>query len=201
MMRMWFCLALGALLGGCANAPSNVGNICEIFREKGGWYNDAKKASQQWGSPIPTMMAMMHQESRFRAKAKPPRKYFLGIIPAGRISDAYGFAQAKDDTWDWYIDKSGSRGADRDDFDDAIDFVGWYNQQSSRMCHIKPEDTYHLYLAYHEGHGGFNRRTYTNKEWLKRVAHKVSARAQSYSQQLASCREELERGGWFFGWF
>ncbi len=201
MSRQWLCIFIVALLGGCATPPSNVNNVCEIFREKGGWYGDAKKASERWGSPIPTMMAIIHQESRFRAYAKPPRKYFLWIIPAGRMSDAYGFAQAKDDTWDWYLKKGGYRGADRDDFGDAVDFVGWYNHQSARMCNINPADTYHLYLAYHEGHGGFNRRTYAKKEWLKRVAHKVSARSQSYAQQLASCREELERGGWFFGWF
>lgn len=201
MTRICLWMILAALLGGCASAPSNVDNICEIFREKDDWYDDAKQASKNWGSPIPTMMAIMHQESRFRAKARPPRKYFLWIIPAGRLSDAYGYAQVKDATWDWYIDKSRNRGADRDDFDDAIDFVGWYNAQSQRLCKINPADTYHLYMAYHEGHGGFNRRTFSNKEWLKRVAHKVSARAQTYSQQLASCREELESRGWFFGWF
>ncbi len=194
------CLLMG-LLTGCASAPSNVGNVCEIFREKGGWYDDAKKASANWGSPIPTMMAIMHQESRFRAKARPPMRYFLWFIPIGRMSDAYGYAQVKDATWDWYISKSGNRGADRDDFDDAIDFIGWYNHQSQRLSKINPGDTYHLYLAYHEGHGGFNRRTFQQKEWLKRVAHKVSARSQTYHNQLAVCREELESSGWFFGWF
>lgn len=201
MTRLWLSVLLVALLAGCASAPGNVENICEIFREKGDWYDDAKKASANWGSPIPAMMAIMYQESRFRAKARPPRKYFLWFIPAGRLSDAYGYAQVKDATWDWYIDKSGNRGADRDDFDDAIDFIGWYNRQSQRLCKIDPADTYHLYMAYHEGHGGFNRRTFNNKEWLKRVAHKVSARSQTYSQQLASCQKELESRGWFFGWF
>ena len=200
-MTRWLVLLAMALLVGCATPPSNVEDICEIFREKDDWYGDAQKASERWGSPIPTMMAIMHQESRFRAKAKPPRKYFLWIIPAGRISDAYGFPQAKDATWDWYKSKGGRWGADRDDFGDAIDFIGWYNKQSAKMCKINPADTYHLYLAYPEGHGGFNRRTFSNKAWLKRVAHKVSARSQNYTRQLAGCREELERGGWFFGWF
>lgn len=200
-MRALLAVLMLALLAGCATPPRNVDNLCEIFREKDDWYDDAKKAAKRWGSPIPTMMAIMHQESRFRARAKPPRRYFLGFIPAGRVSDAYGYAQAKDGTWDWYKKKGGRWGADRDDFADAIDFIGWYNHTSARMCQINPADTYHLYLAYHEGHGGFNRRTFSNKEWLKRVAHKVSARSQSYTQQLASCREELERGGWFFGWF
>lgn len=202
MTRLLVGLGALILLAGCSSLPpGNPDNLCEIFREKDDWYDDAKKAAKRWGSPIPTMMAIVHQESRFRAKARPPRKYFLWFIPMGRLSDAYGYAQAKDGTWKWYIDKSGNRGADRDDFADAIDFVGWYNQQSARQCRINPADTYHLYLAYHEGHGGFNRRTFRDKAWLKAVAHKVSARSQRYSRQLASCREELESRGWFFGWF
>ena len=28
--------------------------------------------------------------------------FFLGIIPTGRISSAYGYAQALNGTWDWY---------------------------------------------------------------------------------------------------
>ena len=44
-------------------------------------------------------------------------------------------------------------GADRDDFNDAIDFIGWYNDQSSRRSKISKSDAYNLYLAYHEGQG------------------------------------------------
>ncbi len=201
-MRCWRrgLLAALALLTACASPPRQPDNLCEIFREKDDWYDDAKEAAERWQSPIPVMMAIMHQESRFQHDAKPPRKYFLGFIPAGRLSDAYGYAQAKDATWDWYRDKSGNGWADRDDFDDAIDFIGWYNSVSRQQCRIAPDDPYHLYLAYHEGHGGFNRRTFRDKAWLKRVAHKVSARSQRYAAQLQSCQKELERG-WFFGLF
>lgn len=193
-------LSVLLFLTGCASPPSNPDDICEIFREKGDWYDDAKDAQERWGSPIPVMMAIMHQESRFRHDARPPRKYLLGFIPFGRLSDAYGYAQAKDATWDWYRDKSGNGWAGRDAFDDAIDFIGWYNAMSVQQCRIDPADPYHLYLAYHEGHGGFNRRSFRSKSWLKRVAHKVSARSANYTRQLQGCQEELEKG-WFFGLF
>ncbi len=52
-----------------------------FFDEKDGWYEDAADAREEWGSPISVMMAIMHQESRFKAKAKPPRKKILGFIP------------------------------------------------------------------------------------------------------------------------
>lgn len=187
------------LLTGCVTSPpKHVDNICKIFEEKDGWYDDAKDSEEKWGTSIATMMAIMHQESRFRPKAKPPRTKILWVIPGPRASSAYGFPQAKDSTWDWYIDSSGNWGADRDDFADAIDFVGWYSSISYKRSKIKRNDTYHLYLAYHEGHGGFNRRTFKKKKWLTGVARKVSSRAQAYKRQLNGCRDRLESNGWWF---
>ncbi len=195
-----FCwLLLVMVVTGCTTPPpKNQSNLCEIFREKEDWYDDTADARDNWRSPIPVMMAIMHQESRFQQKAKPPRMKIFGFIPGPRPSDAYGYSQAKDDTWDWYIKGSGNYGADRDDFSDAIDFIGWYNNISRKRCSIKPNDAYHLYLAYHEGHGGFNRRTYKNKDWLKKVAKKVSARSRRYTSQLNACEEELKSPWWQF---
>ncbi len=201
-MRILWVLFLSVTVVGCTTSPPrNPGDICAIFREKDDWYGDAKSASKKWNSPIPVMMSIMYQESAFVAKAKPPKKYWLGFIPAGRMSDAYGYAQAKDSTWDWYLDKSGNWGADRDDFADAIDFIGWYNNVSTRTVGISPTDSYSLYMAYHEGHGGYKRRSYNNKPWLKRVGGKVAARSQTYTAQLARCEKDLKSGGWFFGIF
>ena len=186
------------ILSSCATTPpKTVNNVCAIFEEKGGWYKSAKKASDRWQSPIPVMMAILHQESRFDAKAKPPRRKFLWIFPGPRISSAYGYSQAKGETWQWYKERSGNGGADRDDFADAIDFVGWYNSLSRKQNNIQANDTYNLYLAYHEGHGGFNRRTYRNKDWLLRVARKVSNLSQQYAQQLAVCEEDLQSPWWW----
>ena len=176
-------------------------NVCNIFREKDGWYDDAADAREEWGSPISVMMAIIHQESRFQAKAKPPRKKILGFIPGPRPSSAYGYSQAKKTTWAEYKRSAGRYGADRDDFADAIDFVGWYNYQSKKRSGISRKDPYRLYLAYHEGHGGYNRATYRKKPWLTTVARKVEARAGTYRSQLLQCEEELEDDGWFFGWF
>jgi len=181
--------------------PSDVNDICAIFREKNGWYDDAAGARKEWGSPISVMMAMMHQESKFRAKAKPPRKKIFGFIPGPRPSDAYGYSQALDSTWDGYKRSAGRYGADRDDFGDAIDFIGWYNHQSKQRSGIAKTDAYRLYLAYHEGHGGYNRATYRNKQWLIDVAHKVDRRASSYRSQLLACEGTLKDDGWFFGLF
>ncbi len=195
-------LALCLLLAGCATSPpDDPGNICSVFQEKGDWYEEAAEARDEWGSPIPVMMAIMHQESRFHAKARPPRKKILGFIPGPRPSDAYGYSQAKNSTWKEYERSAGRYGADRDDFGDAIDFIGWYNFQSHRRSGISRNDTYRLYLAYHEGHGGYNRGSYRRKAWLDDVARKVQRRADTFQVQLSSCEESLQDDGWFFGWF
>jgi Uncharacterized protein conserved in bacteria len=194
-----FALAvITALCVGCASSPpKKQDNICHIFDEKDKWYKQAKKASKNWGIPIATNMAMMHQESRFVSKAKPPRKKILGFIPGPRKSSAYGYPQAKDETWDWYKDKAGRWGADRDDFEDAIDFVAWYNSISVKRNKIAANDTYRLYLAYHEGHGGYSRGTYKSKAWLTSVAKKVDSRARTYQQQLNKCENRLDSSWWW----
>lgn len=185
------CLLLCVLLlSSCASTPpKRLDNICHIFDDKSRWYKHAKKAEKKWGSPVAVSMAIMHQESRFQAKAKPPRKKILGFIPAGRKSDAYGYPQAKKATWEWYVKSSGKRGADRDNFADAIDFIGWYNAQTHKRNGVSFTNTYGLYLAYHEGHGGFSRKTYTKKQWLRNIAEKVAWRAKRYNTQLAQCKK------------
>lgn len=201
MMRLLLLLCCAVVLSACtASQPKDVNDICAMFKEKDDWYDDAADASDEWGSPIPVMMAIMYQESRFQAKAKPPRKKILGFIPGPRPSSAYGYSQAKKSTWKDYKRSAGRYGSDRDDFADAVDFVGWYNYQSYKRSGISRKDTYRLYLAYHEGHGGYNRGTYRKKKWLMDVARKVERKASTYQQQLAGCEKDLKRG-WFFGWF
>ncbi|MBF0225427.1 MAG: hypothetical protein HQK76_08245 [Desulfobacterales bacterium] len=173
--------------------PSDINNVCEIFREYKSWYKDAYKSYQKWGIPIPVMMAILHQESKFEAKIKPPRTRCLFIFPGPRPSSAYGYAQALDSTWESYLKDTRNFGADRDDFGDATDFVGWYCNLSSIKCGISKNNAYSLYLAYHEGQGGYNRKTYLNKSWLIQVAKKVQGRANTYSSQLSSCEKEFKK--------
>jgi len=198
MLKIILCTFISFLLISCASTPpKHQNNICHIFDEKNGWYKDAKKASKRWNSPIAINMAFIYQESRFVPKAKPPRKKILWIIPGPRVSSSYGYSQAKTPTWDWYRKETRRGGADRDDFDDAIDFVAWYNSVSQKRTKIAKNDAYNLYLAYHEGHGGFKRKSYNKKAWLKKVARKVDAQAKRYQQQLNKCEDRLGSSWWW----
>jgi hypothetical protein len=188
-------MATVALVLSCANRPPrNISDSCAIFDEKDGWYAGAMDSFETWGVPVHVQLAIIYQESRFVHDAKPPRRKLLWVIPWTRPSSAYGYGQIKDSTWDWYRDSTGNRWADRDDFDDVVDFIGWYGARSQRTLGISKWDAYNQYLAYHEGHGGYRRKTYRNKDWLIQVAREVDRRAKSYSVQLAQCEDSLDRG-------
>jgi len=195
-------ISASLFLGACStNPPRNINNSCDIFNDKTYWYEYAKDSFERWGVPIHVQLAIIHQESSFKYDAEPEMQYFLWIIPIGRKSNAYGYAQVKDETWDWYIEKSGHKGADRDEFEDAVDFIGWYGNHTHKELGISKWDAYNQYLAYHEGHGGFKRKTYVNKPWLMTVARKVKQRAQMYSVQLAKCKDELDSRWHFWPFF
>lgn len=192
--------AIGA--GGCSatQPPQRPDDACAIFREKKNWYEDAREAEQRWGVPIPVQLAFIRQESSFDGDAKPPRRRILGFIPGSRPSSALGYAQALESTWNEYRKATGARGADRDEFADAVDFIGWYNSRSSKICGIPKNDAYRLYLAYHEGPTGYRRGTHHRKKWLLGTAERVATRAARYGAQLERCQAQLvaKKRGWLF---
>ncbi len=192
-------LLTAAMMTGCTTTPpGSPENACRIFQEKEDWFEAAEDVEQRWGVPIQIQLAIIRQESSFKHNAKPPRASFLGMPMWWRKSSAFGYAQVKDSTWDWYRDKTGNRWADRDEFGDAVDFIGWYANVSHRTLGISKLDVYNQYLAYHEGHGGWKRKSYNKKPWLQRVARKVEGYARSYGAQLKECRGSL---GNSFSWW
>ncbi len=192
--QLWGLAGLFLFLAGCATAPpTNINDLCSIFAERPQWYRQAKDSYLKWRVPIPTLMSIIHQESSFRSNARPKRKKILGFIPGSRPSTAYGYPQALDGTWDIYRSETGNTSAVRNRFGDAVDFIGWYCDRSQKLCGISKNDPYKLYLAYHEGHGGYNRRSYRDKTWLLETARRVRGRSALYSRQLNRCRESLER--------
>ena len=50
-----------------------------------------------------------------------------------------------------------------------------------------------LYLAYHEGYRGFEKKTYRKKQWLIKVADRVQARSIKYQKQYWGCAKELKK--------
>ena len=187
------CVALlASLFAACASQPpESVADICDIFEDRRGWYNAAKSAERRWGIPVSVNMAFIYQEYSFQSRAKPSRKKFLWIFPGRRPSSAYGYAQALDETWREYEQNSGNSRASRRNFSDAIDFVAWYNANSTRINNISNNNAMHLYYAYHEGNAGYQRATYRDKQWLVDTAARVQANSSRFAVQLDGCRREL----------
>ena len=84
--------------------------------------------------------------------------------------------------------------------EDALDFVGWYNNKSNKMLGISKWDAKRLYLAYHEGQGGYKRGTYRNKPELNRIANRVDSTARQYGAQLRRCEDQFKCRGWYQVW-
>ncbi len=191
------CFMLLSFTGCATYQPAQTENVCRIFKESPRWYWSTQASERQWHVPIAVQMAIMHQESRFQPKAKPPRRKLLGFIPWKRPSSAYGYTQALTGTWEEYQRNTHSNGAKRDNFKAATDFIGWYANKAQQKANISPSDARALYLAYHEGIGGYQRQTYANKQWLMNVAHKVDRRARTYDQQLNICQASLPKKHWW----
>lgn len=186
-LRLAVLLALVSCGGGENRAPRDLDNACAILEERPHYFGAMQRSERRWGVPTHVMMATIYQESKFIGNAKTPRRFALGFIPAGRQSSARGYSQALDGTWDDYRDATGNRGARRNNFDDAVDFMGWYMNRASSQLGISAYDAENLYLAYHEGLAGYGRGSHNAKGWLLRVAADVGQRAQTYQSQLIAC--------------
>ncbi len=183
-------LALGSCGGGGSGygtAPRNLDDACSIVSQRPEYLRAFKQVERKYGVPVPSLMAIIYQESKFISDNRTPHQYALGVIPVGRQSSAFGYSQALDGTWEEYQDQVGGRRARRDDIYAATDFMGWYMAQTVEETGVPIYDTRNQYLAYHDGRTGFNRGTWKSKSWLVRISGEVEARAVLYDTQLRSC--------------
>jgi hypothetical protein len=181
--------------------PRDQQNICRVFEQHPDWYDYAKHSEQRWGVPTHILMSFAHFESGFRSNAKPPRDWFLRVVPLPRASSAYGYAQAQDPAWQDYMKETDATWfSDRDNMKDALDFIGWYNRKSHEELGISIHDTKNLYLAYHEGRAGFRSGLWRRKSALINLADRVDSQAQQYGEQLRRCEAQFKCDSWYQFW-
>ena len=202
MKRYKFCyiafFILIFVLQSCATKPpENPDNICLIFLEKRSWYKAAIRSEKRWKIPPYVLISFVHQESSFKSDARPEREKILGVIPWFRPSTAVGYSQALSKTWDDYKDETGNTRANRKNFSDSADFIGWYASKGYYQGFEKT-DARSLYLAYHEGYGGFEKKSYRKNQWLIKVADRVQARSTKYQKQYWGCAKELREKKFIF---
>ncbi len=187
LLKLAIIMLVASCGGGNYKAPRNLDNACSIVNERPAYMRAMKATQRKWGVPIYVQMATIYQESKFIGDARTPHQYALGVIPVGRQSSAFGYSQALDGTWEEYKKETGNRRAKRNNIRDATDFMGWYMHGSTQRLGIPKTDASSQYLAYHEGRGGYARRSYRSKPWLMRVSASVERRSVMYRSQLASC--------------
>ncbi len=180
-------LFLASCGGSNFTAPHHLDDACSVIQQRPQYLAAMRVAQSNWGVPISVQMAILYQESKFIGNARTPHQYALGVIPMGRQSSAYGYAQALDSTWDDYRKERNNLGARRDNIRDATDFVGWYINGTTASLGISKGDAENQYLAYHEGRNGFSNKSYQSKRWLVDVAHRLGKRADLYHTQLQTC--------------
>lgn len=191
------------LAAGCASIhppPERQGDLCAVFEQHPDWYDYARKSEKEWGAPVHVLMAFVRHESSYRSRVKPPRKRFLFIPLPWRPSSAQGYAQAQDPVWGEYQAERGRLRRSRADMEDALDFVGWYNHKTWRALRIPRDDARRLYLAYHEGRGGYRRGTWKNKPAVQRAAQRVADTARRYRAQLQRCESRFRCDSWYQVW-
>ena len=187
-MRKIYIFLLLLIISGCVtNRQFNTSDVCDIFKTNPNWKAITEKTKAKWDVPVSLQLSFIKQESSFDRTARPPRQKILGFIPGLRASSAYGYSQALDGTWEEYISSTKNFDADRKDFEDASDFIGWYVDGTYRLLKISKNDVYNHYLAYHEGRGGYQKKSYDKKKWLLGVAEKVELQAKEYSNQIKKC--------------
>jgi len=186
-----------AVMTGCSSAPPRYQeNLCAIFDQYPEWYDAAKKSQGKWGTPPQILMSFVKVESAFLHDARPPRNRFL-FIPMRRSSSAEGYAQAQDEAWDEYQDENGGLFKRRSSMEDALDFIGWYNHKSSENLGISKWDPKRMYLAYHEGRGGYASGSYNSKPEVLRIADRVDWQAREYGAQLRQCEDRFKCRRWY----
>ena len=113
-VSMAWALALSLATVSCSTPPRKAEDICSIFSEKHSWYRATRRTRTRWQIPEAVQMAVIYQESSYRARARPPRTRLLWVIPWRRPSSAYGYAQVVRPTWQTYLEDTDNRGANRD---------------------------------------------------------------------------------------
>ena len=88
-----FIVCIYLVMSGCMSVPTNQEDACSLIKQKKSWRSALRKTERKWGVSPGMQLAFIKTESNFRPTARTQRKYFLGLIPSGRISSAYGYSQ------------------------------------------------------------------------------------------------------------
>lgn len=168
------------LISGCSvneSVSTNYPNdACKMLLENKDWFHSSNNAYKKWGVPISVQLSVIKHESSFNHDA------------STKTSSAYGYSQALKGTFSDYKKETKNKKAKRNSFADSTDFIGWYFDKTYKAIKHSPHNASTFYLAYHDGIGGFKKKTYLKKKWLMDKSKEVQAVSNKYRAQLNKCR-------------
>ena len=163
-------------------------DICHIYERRPHWDWILNDVEEEYGVSKFLILSVMNQESSFRSNARPPFKKLFGFIPYWeRLSSSHGYSQAVNGTWEMFQKNTKMFDTSRTSFKDSAIFISWYFKESQRKNNIALNDYSNLYLSYHEGWGGYNKKTFLKKKNLPKIAQKVNKYTIKYKNQYSQC--------------
>lgn len=181
--------SLAALTSGCSSDPaSGADNLCSVFQDHDAWYAAAHRTHQKYGIPMHVAFALLvHEDSVASGNARDKTVSFQNGAVIKPISEEQGYLVVDDAVWEEYLDDEGSFLSDRDDFTDALDFIGWYMTKTKERTGIAYTDAYNQYLNYREGWDAYKGGEHQGKDWLVTEAESARERAERFRTQLLHC--------------
>jgi hypothetical protein len=165
-----------------------IDNICHIMERRPSWDGELKNIEEKYNVSKFTILAFINQESSFKSDAKPPFKKIWRFIPTwNRQSSSYGYSQAINSSWDLFQMQTKNKESYRDNFYDSAEFIAWYLKKSNLINKIDLNDTFNLYLSYHEGWTGYNKKSYLKKTQLINISNKIIKIKNKYKSDYNNC--------------
>lgn len=182
--KQYLLVSLVALgMTGCASIESSAtkhhDDACKMLTENKDWMKATYRTWKKWGVPISVQLSIIKHESSFNGDA------------SAKTSTAYGYAQALTGTFNEYKKETNNHSAKRGSFFDSAGFIGWYFNKSIKQIGHNPYDAASFYLAYHEGIGGYKKKSYLKKRWLMTKSKEVQNLANKYRTQINKCRLKI----------
>jgi len=146
-----------------------------------------RSVAQSSAVTIGTHLAIIEQESAFRANAQADQRSWWQWWQSQQKISAYGWAQATDATWQTF-EQAEQKKAWRSSYRDSVRFIDWYVSRLSKQLTIATDDVAQLYMAYHLGANGYRKAKATLQTHpMYPVAQRVALRSKQFDQQWPKC--------------
>ena len=162
---------------------------CEIFRDRGDWYEAARRTETRWGMPAAHQLALFAEDWSLSKENLPSkwRRFLLSDRPDPGLPAGYF-----ETTWRQYIADTGNKGASTDRFADVSDFMGWYFAGTATRTGLSPYDSRGQYIVWRYGPDAFLQGQWQSNIWQSQQANAFANRASVFSQDLIDCTVELD---------